>query len=165
MISSGFDTSDLSGLEKQLLKLANEQYPKEAKSFLRTQGNKAKTRLRNRTKSVTKKKTGNLLRGIDKSAPKLYEGSFQIRVYNKAPHAHLIEHGHSNIKTRPGKGKIPIGHPVQMVSGHGKALFVDGKEIWVPGRHPAAKTTNELKEIFPGEVDKFLDELLEKGLG
>lgn len=148
MSTSGFDASDLSDLENQLLRLAAKQYPKEAKSFLRTQGNKAKTRLRNRTKSVTKKKTGNLLRGIDKSAPKLYEGSFQIRVYNKAPHAHLIEHGHV------------------MADKYGKPILnTMGQEMWVNGRFPAAQTTNELKAIWPGEVEQFIDELLEKGLG
>ena len=148
MSTSGFDASDLSDLENQLLRLAAKQYPKEAKSFLRTQGNKAKTRLRNRTKSVTKKKTGNLLRGIDKSAPKLYEGSFQIRVYNKAPHAHLIEHGHV------------------MADKFGKPILNEfGQEMWVNGRFPAAQTTNELKAIWPGEVEQFIDELLEKGLG
>lgn len=148
MSTSGFDASDLSDLEKQLLRLAAKQYPKEAKSFLRTQGNKSKTRLRNRTKSVTKKKTGNLLRGIDKSAPKLYDGSFQIRVYNKAPHAHLIEHGH--VMTDK------FGNPI---------LNAMGQEMWVNGRFPAAQTTNELKAIWPGEVEQFIDELLEKGLG
>lgn len=148
MSTSGFDASDLSDLENQLLRLAAKQYPKEAKSFLRTQGNKAKTRLRNRTKSVTKKKTGNLLRGIDKSAPKLYEGSFQIRVYNKAPHAHLIEHGH--VMTDK------FGKPI---------LNTMGQEMWVNGRFPAANTTNELKTLWPAEVDKFIDDLLEKGLG
>lgn len=148
MSTSGFDASDLSDLENQLLRLASKQYPKEAKSFLRTQGNKAKTRLRNRTKSVTKKKTGNLLRGIDKSAPKLYEGSFQIRVYNKAPHAHLIEHGH--VMTDK------FGNPI---------LNAMGQEMWVNGRFPAANTTNELKTLWPAEVDKFIDDLLEKGLG
>lgn len=148
MSTSGFDASDLSDLENQLLRLAAKQYPKEAKSFLRTQGNKAKTRLRNRTKSVTKKKTGNILRGIDKSAPKLYEGSFQIRVYNKAPHAHLIEHGHV------------------MADKYGKPILnTMGQEMWVNGRFPAAQTTNELKAIWPGEVEQFIDELLEKGLG
>lgn len=148
MSMSGFDASDLSDLENQLLRLATEQYPKEAKSFLRTQGNKAKTRLRNKTKSVTKKKTGNLLRGIDKSAPKLYEGSFQIRVYNKAPHAHLIEHGHVMADK--------FGNPI---------LNAMGQEMWVTGRFPAAHTTNELKDIWPAEVEKFIDDLLEKGLG
>lgn len=148
MSMSGFDASDLSDLENQLLKLANEQYPKEAKSFLRTQGNKAKTRLRNKTKAVTKKKTGNLLRGIDKSAPKLYEGSFQIRVYNKAPHAHLIEHGHVMADK--------FGNPI---------LNAMGQEMWVNGRFPAAHTTNELKDIWPAEVEKFIDDLLEKGIG
>lgn len=147
MSMSGFDASDLSDLENQLLRLATEQYPKEAKSFLRAQGNKAKTRLRNKTKSVTRKKTGNLLRGIDKSAPKLYEGSFQIRVYNKAPHAHLIEHGHVMADK--------FGNPI---------LNAMGQEMWVNGRFPAARTTNELKAAWPAEVDQFIDDLLEKGL-
>lgn len=148
MSTIGFDASDLSDLENQLLKLATEQYPKEAKRFLRNQGNKAKTRLRNKTKSVTRKKTGNLIRGIDKSAPKLYEGSFQIRVYNKAPHAHLIEHGHVMADK--------FGKPI---------LNAMGQEMWVNGRFPAAHTTNEMKDIWPAEVEKFIDDLLEKGLG
>lgn len=148
MITSGFDASDLNDLENQLLRLANEQYPKEAKRFLRTQGNKAKTRLRKNTKAATKKKTGNLLKGIDKSAPELYEGSFQARVYNKAPHAHLIEHGHVMADK--------FGNPI---------LNELGQEMWVNGRFPAAHATNELKAILPAKVDKFIDDLLEKGLG
>lgn len=148
MTESGFDTGDLTDLYASLTRLANEQYPREAKSFLRTQGNKAKTRLRNKTKAVTKKKTGNLLKGIDKSQPKLFQGSFQIRVYNKAPHAHLIEHGHV------------------MADKFGKPILNEfGQEMWVNGRFPAAQTTNELKDIWPGEVEQFIDELLEKGLG
>lgn len=148
MIQSGFDYSDLTNLQQNLTRLANEQYPKEAKSFLRSQGNKARTRLRNKTKSVTKKKTGNLLKGIDKSPPKVYDGSWQIRVYNKAPHAHLIEHGHV------------------MADKHGNPILNEmGQEMWVNGRFPAAYTTNELKAIWPGEVGKFIDELLERGLG
>ena len=148
MTESGFDTGDLTDLYASLTRLANEQYPREAKSFLRAQGNKAKTRLRNKTKAVTKKKTGNLLKGIDKSAPKLFQGSFQIRVYNKAPHAHLIEHGHV------------------MADKFGKPILNEfGQEMWVNGRFPAAYTTNELKAIWPGEAEQFIDELLEKGLG
>lgn len=148
MTRSGYDADDLTELYASLTRLANEQYPKEAKSFLRAQGNKARTRLRNKTKAVTKKKTGNLLKGIDKSPPKLFQGSFQIRVYNKAPHAHLIEHGHV------------------MADKFGKPILNEfGQEIWVNGRFPAAQTTNELKEIWPGEVEQFIDELLEKGLG
>lgn len=148
MTRSGYDADDLTDLYASLTKLANEQYPKEAKSFLRSQGNKAKTRLRNKTKSLTKKKTGNLLKGIDKSPPKLFQGSSQIRVYNKAPHAHLIEHGHV------------------MADKFGKPILNEfGQEMWVNGRFPAAKTTNELKAIWQGEVEQFIDELLEKGLG
>jgi hypothetical protein len=33
--------------------------------------------------------------------------------------------------------------------------------MWVPGRHPAAMTTKDLKASFTGEVEKFVDDLLE----
>ena len=141
---SGFHAQDLDQLERQFLDMVRTHYPKEAKRFLRNQGNQAKKRLRDKTKGLTKKKTGNLLKGIDKTAPKVYDGDFQIRVYNKAPHAHLIEHGHV------------------MADKDGKPILNSmGQEMWVPGRHPAAMTTRELKASFPGEVEKFVDDLLE----
>ena len=146
--SAVFDARELSELNDKLLKLAGTTYPKEAKSFLREQGNDLKKRLRDNTKSRTKKKTGNLLKGIDKSAPKIYDGSWQIRVYNKAPHAHLIEHGHV------------------MADKHGNPILNEfGEEMWVNGVFPAAWATNQMKARWPGEVEKFIDDLLEKGLG
>ena len=140
-IEAGFDLSELDALNNQLLNLAQTQYPKEAKKFLRDEANVARKKLRANTKAATKKKTGNLLKGIDRGPVKKHNGNFQIRVYNKAPHAHLIEHGH--------------------------VLWVNGKqtEKFVPGRHVAAKTVLEMKETFPADADRFVDELLEKGLG
>lgn len=140
-IEAGFDLSELDALNNQLLDLAQTQYPKEAKKFLRDEANVARNKLRANTKAATKKKTGNLLKGIDRGPVKKHNGNFQIRVYNKAPHAHLIEHGH--------------------------VLWVNGKETekFVPGRHVAAKTVLEMKETFPADADRFVDELLDKGLG
>ena len=140
-IEAGFDLSELDALNNQLLNLAQTQYPKEAKKFLRDEANVARKKLRANTKAATKKKTGNLLKGIDRGPVKKHNGNFQIRVYNKAPHAHLIEHGH--------------------------VLWVNGKETekFVPGRHVAAKTVLEMKETFPEDADRFEDELLDKGLG
>ena len=140
-IEAGFDLSELDALNNQLLNLAQTQYPKEAKKFLRDEANVARQKLRANTKAATKKKTGNLLKGIDRGPVKKHNGNFQIRVYNKAPHAHLIEHGH--------------------------VLWVNGKETekFVPGRHVAAKTVLEMKETFPADADRFVDELMDKGLG
>lgn len=133
------DTRELDDLVKNMFRTAQDVYPDEAKSFLKKEGNKGRRMLRAKTKAVTKKKTGNLLKGIRRTGVQKYNGDFQIRVYNKAPHAHLIEHGH--------------------------VLWVNGTktEKFVPGKHPAADTTKQLKREFPRDVETFVDDMLSKG--
>lgn len=139
MSTEGMDTRELDDLVKNMFRTAQDVYPDEAKSFLKKEGNKGRRLLRAKTKAVTKKKTGNLLKGIRRTGVQKYNGDFQIRVYNKAPHAHLIEHGH--------------------------VLWVNGTktEKFVPGKHPAADTTKQLKREFPRDVETFVDEMLSKG--
>ena len=139
MSTEGMDTRELDDLVKNMFRTAQDVYPDEAKSFLKKEGNKGRRMLRAKTKAVTKKKTGNLLKGIRRTGVQKHDGDFQIRVYNKAPHAHLIEHGH--------------------------VLWVNGTktEKFVPGKHPAADTTKQLKREFPRDVEGFVDEMLSKG--
>lgn len=139
MSTEGMDTRELDDLVKNMFRTAQDVYPDEAKSFLKKEGNKGRRLLRAKTKAVTKKKTGNLLKGIRRTGVQKHNGDFQIRVYNKAPHAHLIEHGH--------------------------VLWVNGTrtEKFVPGKHPAADTTKQLKREFPRDVEGFVDEMLSKG--
>ena len=139
MSDEGMDTRELDDLVKNMFRTAEQVYPDEAKTFLKKEGNKGRRLLRAKTKAVTKKKTGNLLKGIRRTGVQKHNGDFQIRVYNKAPHAHLIEHGH--------------------------VLWVNGTrtEKFVPGKHPAADTTKQLKREFPRDVEGFVDEMLSKG--
>lgn len=139
MSTEGMDTRELDELVKNMFRTAQDVYPDEAKSFLKKEGNKGRRLLRAKTKAVTKKKTGNLLKGIRRTGVQKHNGDFQIRVYNKAPHAHLIEHGH--------------------------VLWVNGTktEKFVPGKHPAADTTKQLKREFPRDVEGFVDEMISKG--
>lgn len=139
MSTEGMDTRELDDLVKNMFRTAQDVYPDEAKSFLKKEGNKGRRLLRAKTKAVTKKKTGNLLKGIRRTGVQKHDGDFQIRVYNKAPHAHLIEHGH--------------------------VLWVNGTktEKFVPGKHPAADTMKQLKREFPRDVEGFVDEMLSKG--
>lgn len=139
MSTEGMDTRELDELVKNMFRTAQDVYPDEAKSFLKKEGNKGRRLLRAKTKAVTKKKTGNLLKGIRRTGVQKHNGDFQIRIYNKAPHAHLIEHGH--------------------------VLWVNGTktEKFVPGKHPAADTTKQLKREFPRDVEGFVDEMLSKG--
>lgn len=141
--NTGFDLKELDKLNRDLLRLAGTTYPEEAKRFLQEQANAARVRLRKNTQAVTTKRTGNLLKGVNKGRAHTYAGSWQVRVYNKAPHAHLIEHGHVMANSK--------GEPI---------LNASGQERWVNGRFPAAKTTNELKALWPGEVAAFVDEIL-----
>lgn len=139
MSTEGMDTRELDELVKNMFRTAQDVYPDEAKAFLKKEGNKGRRLLRAKTKAVTKKKTGNLLKGIRRTGVQKHDGDFQIRVYNKAPHAHLIEHGH--------------------------VLWVNGTktEKFVPGKHTAADTTKQLKREFPRDVEGFVDEMLSKG--
>lgn len=146
-VEAGFDLGDLNELNEKLLDLAQDQFPKEAKKFIRRQGSKCETRLRNAYKTKVGKKTGNLMKGVGRGMPQQYSGSYQIRVYNNAPHAGLIEHGHVLCDKS--------GNPI---------LDAAGQERWVDGKYVAANTVNEYKKIYPEEVDKFVDEMLEKGL-
>jgi len=138
-ISEGMDTRELDELAKRMFRIAEKDYPAEAKDFMKREGNKGRRELRAKTKAVTKKKTGNLLKGIRRTGVQKHDEDFQIRVYNEAPHAHLIEHGH--------------------------VLWVNGTktEKFVPGKHPAADTTKQLKREFPQDVENFVDEMLSKG--
>lgn len=146
-VEAGFDLGDLQALNQKLLLLAEDQFPKEAKKFIRRQGAKCETRLRNAYKTKVKKKSGNLIAGVTRGAPHQYGDTWQIRVYNNAPHAHLIEHGHV------------------MCDKNGKPILNKlGQEVWVDGKYVAANTVNEYKNIYPDEVDQFVDEMLEKGL-
>lgn len=145
-VEAGFDLRELGELARDLEKAAD-RYPEKAKDFLRLQGNKTRKLLRSETKAVTRKRTGNLLKGIRRGQVHERNGDFQVRVSNKAPHAHLIEHGHVQWVPVPGK---------------------DGKyrkktEQFVPGRHPAARTTNEMKTAMAKDAGPFVDEVLREG--
>jgi len=137
-VESGFDTSGIEQFNEELVRLAQVQFPRETKSFMRKEATAFNRLARADYRSKTKKKTGNLLKGIKKGSPYLYNGDeYQIRVKNIAPHAHLIEYGH-HIK----------GNTERMVA----------------GRHIMGETDTKFKSTFPNDVDKFIDEMLDKGL-
>ena len=54
-------------------------------------GNKLRSNVKKAYITRVRKKTGNLLKGISRGRPYLYQkDQFQVRVKNKAPHAHLV---------------------------------------------------------------------------
>jgi len=137
MAVDGFDFTELEEFNTELVRLAQIQFPKETKAFLRREANKVNRIARKGYKSETKKKTGNLLKGLTHGKPYIYNGDeYQIRAKNKAPHAHLIELGHINAKNGG----------------------------FVVGKHIMDKAGNEFKPTFPQDIEVFIDDLLAKGL-
>lgn len=136
----GFDYSDLTDFNRETLQLITNTYPKEAKKFISRVGNAFRADMKKEYRSQTKKKTGNLLRGVTRGRAYVYDGdSYQVRVYNKAPHAPLIERGHK---------LVYYGHPTNKV---------------VPGKHIVGKTVLGFEDRFAGLANKFVDDLLEGG--
>lgn len=139
MTIAKFDFSELSEFDKDFLERLIDEQPKEAKKCLQKVANEYRKELRAQYRANTKKKTGNLLRGIKRGKVYEYKDCLQIRVKNTAPHAHLIEYGHKF---------MAWGHESD------KRGFVHGKRIF-------EKTSFEGK--FAKAVDKFVDDLLERG--
>lgn len=145
-MAEGLDTRELERLAADLEKVAD-RYPDKASDFLKKEANKTRTLLRKTTGAVTVKRTGNLLKGIHRTGVHTYEDDFQVRVYNKAPHAHLIEHGHVQWVRAPGPGYKHRRKTDQVV----------------PGRHPAAETTLEMKDVMAADAGPLVDAVLREG--
>ena len=154
-MDAGFDTRELEQLAKDL-ELVADCYPDKAKEFLRVEGNKTARKLRANTKAQIKghrkrkteeeQKTA-LLKGVRRSAVHLRNDDWQVRVSNKAPHAHLFEHGHVQWVPVAGMGRK-----------HQRKT-----EQFVPGRHPAAHTANEMKTEMGKDAGGLVDEVLREG--
>jgi len=98
-MKNGFDFSELTDFEEELLSLAQElDKGKHAKVFLRKSGNKLRKATLKDAKAKVKKDTGNLFKGIARGKPYKYrvDNSMAVRVYAGRPanHAHLLNDGH-----------------------------------------------------------------------
>lgn len=141
-MADGFDITELSKFEKNIIKLASETMPKESKKFLREQGTKLRKNTVSKAKLKVKKNTGNYHKSIKKGKVYKYKGNgaLSIRVYSSASHAHLIEKGHRQVTQ-------------------------SGKELgFVQGSHIFEESEKEFGDEHFNDTQKFIDEVLEKGL-
>lgn len=94
------DGSELDTFNSRMLERI-EDNPQEIKRFLRSYSNVVKRDVRKAYKAKgVKTKSGKLLQGI-KSGKIYNDGEWKVRVYNRAPHAHLIEDGHEIVGHKP----------------------------------------------------------------
>jgi hypothetical protein len=140
----GFDISELTSFEKNLLKLAHKTMPKESKKFLKEEGKKLRKLTLGIAKQRVKKDKGNLFKGIKSGKVYTFKGNggLSIRVYGGKPayHIHLLEYGH-------------------------KLVSKDGKELgFVKGEHFFEDAAKEFPATHYNDLQKFLDETLDNGL-
>lgn len=133
---NGFDYTELDELNRDILKLANETMPKEAKAFMRKEGSKVAKQTKSGLRTGYKVRTGNLVKMVKRGKAYFYpvDSAYQIRVH-MAPHENVVDYEH---KTK--KGKV-----------------VKGKRI-------KDRTEAFFSEEFEEDVLDFIDDLLDKGL-
>lgn len=139
-MSDGFDISQLTDFEQELISLANDTMPRESKKFLRAEGGKLRKGTLAKAKGKVKKDTGNYFKSIKKGKVYDYDGALSIRCYSSAPHAHLIEKGHV-IKDKNGNE-------------HG---YKDGYYVF-------EEAEEEFQPTYFNDCEDFIDQVLEKGL-
>lgn len=135
-----FDARDegLEDFQKNLEFLVSDM-PTEAKSVLRKVGTKARTIAARVGRKTIKKKTGNYNKSWKRG--KVWqeeEGAYKIRIYNNAPHAHLLEDGHRIVRNGQEVG------------------FAKGFKVMDKANNEIEKVWDELLET---EIDKLMDKL------
>lgn len=135
-----FDLSELDAFTAQMLRMAEKQFPKESKKFLRGEGLKLRKWTVAEARRLVKKRTGTYVKSIKRGKIYNYDRGLAIRVYSGAPHAHLNEYGH-------------------------RIVTEDGKEKgFVPGKQVFAKARRKFEGEFVQNCERFVDEMLDKGL-
>jgi hypothetical protein len=117
-----------------------EHFPKQAKQLMMRSGSKARTIVARKARQLVQKKTGKYLKSIKRGKVWLDEGegSYKVRVYTRAPHGHLIEHGHRIV------GK-------------------DGSEHgFKEGYHVFDKATREIEDQWTDIVENEFDKIMSK---
>lgn len=147
----GFIFDEIGDLEKDILNLAKDQFPKETQKFVISEARKGKEIVKNIAKSELGKKTGNYLKGI-KTGKSGLKDKFSYKFYNDSKHGHLIEDGHFNVARGENKNK---GGSRRSGVGGAKNGFVEGKKIFL-------KAQVQMESEFAKDVDTFISNLVEK---
>ena len=137
MSKSGLDVSELNDFVKHMITTIENDFPKQAKAFMRSEAGKLNTHAKRTARKKVNKKTGNYINGF-KKGKKVYEykdDKYNIMVSNTSPHAHLIEYGH---KTQNG--------------------------AFIPGKFVLKTAAETFEPIFSEDLENKLIDYLVKGI-
>jgi len=95
MADFDIDYRELDIFSRELESL-QEHFPSEARQLMLRSGTRARAIVTKKARQLVRKLTGNYLKSIKRGKVWLDEGYgwYKVRVYTRAPHGHLIEHGH-----------------------------------------------------------------------
>lgn len=144
-MSMELDISELNEYAEGMIEFGVNEMPNVAKKFMRKEATKLRKKAVDKTKAVVGKNTGNLYKRIKKGKIVYAWGDAQynIRVYNGAPHAHLIEYGHRMVGHKPNK-------------------TFNG--LYVRGYHPIENANIEFQPTFYKDVETDLVGMVEEEL-
>lgn len=162
-VGTGFLFEALSDAKKDLMRAAKEKFPKETEKFLKEQA----TKLRKKSRKVGRQEVGTSKGKKTNWIPqKSYHQKFKIgkiyvygesdkciRVYNSAPHAHLVEFGHVNIPRGTKRATTRKGRIEQLKNRKGSGLTL--------GRYVFTLAEIEYKSQFLDDTNTFLYQFVE----
>lgn len=131
---------DMSEVESNMNGLLK-AFPKQTEKFMQEEAKVLKKQMTQFAKSKVKRVTGNYLKGF-KAGKKVYKWSdaeYNVGVYNKAHHAHLIENGH-------------------------RGMFWGHAGRWIPGKHVMEDSLRRFEPEFAEHVEKDLADFIVKEL-
>ena len=148
-MSMELDSHELGDRSARFLQVAQQKFPRDTRNFMGRAGNKLSSKAKKSYRAETKKKTGNLLKGVKRGKPYKYSSNeYSVRVENKAPHAHLIEYGHAEWAHHAKKHNFEHAKPT-------------GR--YVKGQHIMGKATKEFEGEFGELAEGFIDRMISEG--
>lgn len=136
------DLHEIDEYSKQMLDYVDSEFPEVGKRFMKKEANRLKSKVKKTAAGSIISDTGNYVNGF-RAGKKVYEYGdckFNVRVYNGAPHAHLIEYGHL-MKTHSGKVKG-----------------------FIPGFHILENSSISFQSEFAGHIENDLCEMIKEAL-
>ena len=143
----------ITGLEEltEDLEKAIKLYPNKAKETLQSTGQEFRKRAKKITHEAVFEKTGNLVKGYKLEPVKEVGVDMHVNFRATAPHFHLIENGHNQVKQYT--KTLKNGDEIELKGG--------GQVIgFVPGRLIVHQAREEYRVKMPQIMDEMLEEIL-----
>ena len=123
-----------------------EMFPNEAKKIMKKEAREFRDFAKTKAENTVNRITGNYLRGFSagKTVYSWSDSDYNIRVFNKSPHAHLIELGHELVGHEPNKERIGRVKAYEIIN--------NAMEEWE--RDFESNVENELMDFIAKELEK-----------